>query len=471
VIAKDFDILGQRKCKKEDIEQAFFGLKDKDLINSAINVADYYNAGGHTDSVYRVIRFFESHPEQIPVYPLVIFDEYQDFNFLETKLAELLHSKNPVLIVGDDDQALYGFKQASPDYIRQLAKNPDFQRFELPYCSRCTEVIVQAMTKVISKAKVIGRLKDRIDKPFKYFPPDKHADSQANPSILNVNCSVERNNCHYIGKYIGKEISDIPTSYIQESKKLGEPTVLIIGPKQFLNGVKIEVSKNFVIGQEEQQEEILSILDGYRMIGNNPKSRLGWRILLHCDPCENSKKIISKAISENNDIIDSIASTKYISKHYQISNIIRKIISGTELTAEEGGKMETGTGLALEEIRNALSNADKENSPTAGQPPDGEALLPDIRCTSFEGSKGLAAQYIFILGVNERHFPQNSPPSNRDIYRLIVGLTRTRKRCYMISCNHFGSESLKPSIYKMWLSKELSKEIYVDKEYITRFCK
>jgi hypothetical protein len=328
VIAKDFDILGQRKCKKEDIEQAFFGLKDKDLINSAINVADYYNAGGHTDSVYRVIRFFESHPEQIPVYPLVIFDEYQDFNFLETKLAELLHSKNPVLIVGDDDQALYGFKQASPDYIRQLAKNPDFQRFELPYCSRCTEVIVQAMTKVISKAKVIGRLKDRIDKPFKYFPPDKHADSQANPSIINVNCSVERNNCHYIGKYIGKEISDIPTSYIQESKKLGEPTVLIIGPKQFLNGVKIEVSKNFVIGQEEQQEEILSILDGYRMIGNNPKSRLGWRILLHCDPCENSKKIISKAISENNDIIDSIASTKYISRALPNIEYNQKDISG-----------------------------------------------------------------------------------------------------------------------------------------------
>jgi superfamily I DNA/RNA helicase len=421
--------------------------------------------------VYRVIRFFESHPEKIPDYPLVIFDEYQDFNFLETKLARLLYSKSPVLIVGDDDQALYGFKQASPDYIRQLAQNQDFQRFELPYCSRCTEVIVEAMTKVISKAKVIGRLKNRIDKPFKYFPPDKHADSQANPTIINVNCSVERKNCRYIGKYIAKEISGIPTPYIQESKQLGEPTVLIIGPKQFLNGVKIELSKNFVIGQEEQQEEMLSILDGYRMIGNNPKSRLGWRILLHFDPYGNSENIISKAISNNEDIIDSIVSRKYISKHYQISNIIKKIISGTDLTAEECEKVETGTGLALEEIRNALSNADKENSPTPGQPPGGEALLPDIRCTSFEGSKGLAAQYIFILGVNERHFPQNNPPSNKDIYRLIVGLTRTRKRCYMISCNHFGSKRLNPSIYKTWLGKELSREIYVDKVYIDGLAK
>ena len=207
------------------------------------------------------------------------------------------------------------------------------------------------------------------------------------------------------------------------------------------------------------------------MIGNNPKSRLGWRILLHFDPYGNSENIISKAISNNEDIIDSIVSRKYISKHYQISNIIKKIISGTDLTAEECEKVETGTGLALEEIRNALSNADKENSPTPGQPPGGEALLPDIRCTSFEGSKGLAAQYIFILGVNERHFPQNNPPSNKDIYRLIVGLTRTRKRCYMISCNHFGSKRLNPSIYKTWLGKELSREIYVDKVYIDGLAK
>lgn len=470
VIAKDFDILGQQKCKKEDIEKAFFSLKDKDLIKSTINIGDYYNAGGHTDSVYRVIRFFESLPEKIPVYPLIIFDEYQDFNFLETKLSELLYSKSPVLIVGDDDQALYGFKQASPEYIRKLAKNPEFVRFELPYCSRCTKVIVQATTDVIRQAKANNRLKERIDKPFKYFPPDKDKDSHENPFIINVNCSVERKNCHYIGKYIAKEISDIPTSCIQESTKLREPTVLVIGPKQFLDGVKHELSKKFDFDLEEKQEEKINILDGYRMIAKNPNSRLGWRILLHCDPCTNAKRIISDAISNNKDIIDSIASKKYISKHHALSKILKKIGLGLNLTPGERQIIEAGVDLSFEEIKTKLSNANREDSAMAGQALNNKALLPRILCTSFEGSKGLAAQYVFIVGVNERHFPRRNPPDDIDIFRLIVGLTRTRKRGYMISCNYFSSKKLNQSIYKTWLSKELSQEIYIDKNYVTKCC-
>jgi len=48
-----------------------------------------------------------------------------------------------------------------------------------------------------------------------------------------------------VGKYIVKEISEIPVSYIHESKRRHEPTVLIIWPGQFLEGVKIELSKKF----------------------------------------------------------------------------------------------------------------------------------------------------------------------------------------------------------------------------------
>jgi superfamily I DNA/RNA helicase len=36
-----------------------------------------------------------------------------------------------VLIAGDDDQALYGFKHASANFIRALAEDPDFERFDL----------------------------------------------------------------------------------------------------------------------------------------------------------------------------------------------------------------------------------------------------------------------------------------------------------------------------------------------------
>jgi superfamily I DNA/RNA helicase len=110
IIKKDFEILEKEKFKNENIERCFFGLKNDEVIKSTLEIGDYYNASGHSDSVYRVIKYFEAYPNRIPIYPLILVDEYQDFNFLETNLIEVLSRKSPVLIVGDDDQALYAFK-------------------------------------------------------------------------------------------------------------------------------------------------------------------------------------------------------------------------------------------------------------------------------------------------------------------------------------------------------------------------
>lgn len=469
LIEKDINILGFGNS--EDIERCFYGLKNGDLIDSALKIGDYYNASGHSDSVCRVTKYFNSYPNRIPTYPLIVVDEYQDFNYLETSLVETLSRKSPLLIVGDDDQALYAFKQASPDYIRRLIQDPEYQRFELPYCSRCTKVIVDAVKKTVCIAKQIGRLEERLNKPFKYFPPDKRGDSERHPHIINVNCTVERKDCHYMGKYIATEISKIPLFYVRESKRRHEPTALIIGPRQFLDGVKVELKRTFgYMADEKQGGDGIDILDGYKSILKNPISRLGWRILLYCDSCDNSDNIIQKAILEEKDIYDFISSRKYASKHQKICGILNKITCGDEISIAERKLIEVVLGISPEEVKTKLINVREEEPKLQEQNEDKDAERPDILCTSFEGSKGLAAQYVFIVGVNEKHFPQKTPPSNRDIYRLIVALTRTRKRCYMISCNIFGGEVLKPSIYKLWLKDHLSKEVFVDKKFINQFC-
>jgi len=470
VIEADFNILELDRNNNESIERCFFGLKDDKVIRSTIKIGDYYNAASHSDSAYRVIRHFESDETRIPKYPLIVVDEYQDFNFLETSLVEILSRKSPVLIVGDDDQALYAFKQASPDYIRRLAHDPKFRRFELPYCSRCTKVIVEAVNKIVSIAKDIGRLDGRVDKPFKYFPPDKKEDSKKHPEIINIHCSVERKNCHYIGKFIGKEIERIPLSYIRESADLKEPTVLVIGPKQFLEGVKQEMLLKFGrVPEKAREDRAVNLLDGYKLVAKKEMSRLGWRILLHCDPCMPVEKTVKKAISGNKDLYNLISSRKYISHHYEMAIIIKKILERIELTPGELRAIETRLGLPFEEIT-AMLSADPEEGYTKEQDTGRDADKPHILCTSFEGAKGLAAQYVFIVGLNENHFPRKTPPSNRDIYRLIVAITRTRKKCFMISCGNFAGEILRPSIFKSWLKDELSREMYIDKSFISKYC-
>ena len=97
-----------------------------------------------------------------------------------------------MLAAGDDDQALYtSLKHASPEFIRSAARAGAYAEvFELPYCSRCTDVIVTAVNDVIEAAVSLGLLAGRLEKTFGCYLPEKAADSEANPKIIHVACST-----------------------------------------------------------------------------------------------------------------------------------------------------------------------------------------------------------------------------------------------------------------------------------------
>jgi superfamily I DNA/RNA helicase len=112
LLADDLALIG----KHWSVEELARALHDLDEtggeIAEVMRLGSYYNAVSHTDVVYRVLRHFEAYEDTLPIYPLVVVDEYQDFSRLETSLIQLLATKSNVLIAGDDDQALYGFKGA-----------------------------------------------------------------------------------------------------------------------------------------------------------------------------------------------------------------------------------------------------------------------------------------------------------------------------------------------------------------------
>jgi len=112
IYAKDISIT-DRPTDTASISEALVKMEDDGVVLPGIlRSGSYYNSVGHSDSVYRVFRALEARPSRVPRYPQIVVDEYQDFNLLEVSLIKLLATASPTLIVGDDDQALYGFKQA-----------------------------------------------------------------------------------------------------------------------------------------------------------------------------------------------------------------------------------------------------------------------------------------------------------------------------------------------------------------------
>ena len=53
----------------------------------------------------------------------IIIDEFQDCNWIQTRLAYLLTTKGHITVVGDEDQSIYGFQGANGEQNFKLFKN------------------------------------------------------------------------------------------------------------------------------------------------------------------------------------------------------------------------------------------------------------------------------------------------------------------------------------------------------------
>jgi len=176
------------------------------------------------DSVYRALSQMTNDKALIPAYKLVLIDEFQDFNRMEASIIDLLSEKNQIVIAGDDDQALYSqLRSASWDHIRAHYVGGHYEIFELPFCMRCPEVIVGAVTDILKKALDSKKLDGRIPKPYRYYEPIKGADSAKYPKIDLVETSVQRTNANYFGRYIEQCIRAIPQADVDSAEKNNEP--------------------------------------------------------------------------------------------------------------------------------------------------------------------------------------------------------------------------------------------------------
>lgn len=82
----------------------------------------------------------------------ILIDEFQDISPKQYEIVKLLAApEHNLFIVGDDDQAIYGFRGATPDSIQQFFKDyKEAKRILLDVNFRCHEKVVAAAGKVVS---------------------------------------------------------------------------------------------------------------------------------------------------------------------------------------------------------------------------------------------------------------------------------------------------------------------------------
>lgn len=406
------------------------GIEDEEYIKRS----KYYQAVGHDDVVYYVTRIFEEDPDKIPNYDLILVDEFQDFNKIEAKLIDQLASRNEILIVGDDDQALYEFKGSSPKFIREKYNNPDnnFENYTLRYCSRCPQVIIDAFRRVIDCHTSNRMLENRIDKDYLYYPPGKKEDSWLNHKILLL--------------------SNIPPSAIaykikEELQKISEnqkvQSVLIIGEGRTCKTILDDTARLLKeygfqnVERNKLKEKLFSFderyLEGYKALSEDGRSVFAWRLLIEKLDDGAKRNVILNGYDDKTKFIDTIPDD-FKTTHIQIAKSVNRILTNSK------SKRDAIADSTIDKLKKEIVTDQAEEKETflnqliyhAKRIP-GPLSHTEITVSSILGAKGLGADIVFLVGFDQGRLPSKGKIERSEVYQFLVALTRAKKRIYLVN--------------------------------------
>ncbi|MDP1815342.1 MAG: 3'-5' exonuclease, partial [Leadbetterella sp.] len=315
-----------------------------------------------------------------------------------------------------------------------------YEAFTLPYCSRCTSVIVAAANDVINEAKKLALLKGRIDKEYKYFDDEKKDKiGELYPKITYAQVYDKQ-----IPWFIEKSIKELVN---QERKKI---SVLIISPykKQSHSITEKLRAKGLVnIDYVIKDENDINILDGFRLLIEDKNDNLGWRIV--------SKFILSEAefislikdtYTQPNKTITELLPKKNKDSVNSILKVLKYIKDDKPINKDEFdmaiSSLEINSYSILKDF--LLNHIDNNNLKTG----DPALRKIPIKSTTIQSSKGLAADIVFITHFDDRYFIKDSDLTDQDICNFLVAITRTRNKLILIS-----SLKEEPTLLK-WINKE-----------------
>ncbi len=414
----------------------------------------HYKSVGHDDVVHYAVQMCKKNPDKIPTYDLILIDEFQDFNEIEAEFIDILATKNEVLIVGDDDQALYEFKGSSPKFIRDKfhTDNQDFESHTLRFCSRCPEVVIKAFHCIATGYGLNEDGIERIKKDYICYLPDKEKDSRANPKI----CILEGVPTGMIAFKIRSQLESI-----LETQKI--KSVLIIGEGQSCGAILYSIAKKLRsegfknVDHSQTQTKPFeieqSIVDSYQWLARNTKSTLSWRILCALRNEFDWQTLLKDNFTDADKFIESIPAN-FKSEHEANAKVLYKI------THDSPSKIKAIADTSIEKVVGVVVKSKKtERELLINQLVLDNANLArplsnlDITVCSILGSKGLGADVVFLVGFDEGKLPSKKQTQDSEVYQMLVALTRTKKRIYLINSVGAKISSFAGSIDKSLIQK------------------
>ncbi|MCK4524909.1 MAG: UvrD-helicase domain-containing protein, partial [Candidatus Andersenbacteria bacterium] len=425
------------------------------------------NSFDFDDLIMQTAVLFLDHPDILEKYQkkfkYVMADEYQDTNYAQYRLIDLISRKHKnIFVVGDDWQSIYKWRGADIKNILEFEKNySGAKTILLERNYRSTQEILDASYGIISKN--INRKEKKI-----------FSSKGAGERVIVYEAANEKGEADFIVSEIAKlntqkgiKLKDIAILYRTnaQSRSIEEAFLSYNVPYRIVGGIKFYMRK-----------EIKDIIAYFRFI-QNPNDLMSFERIINIPKRGIGKttfeKVINAAKKERTDAIEAIVNynhknitKKRMESLAEFAHIVKKckskmsevkisrfldfllkainykeyIIDGTD---EGNGRWEN-----VQELFTAIEKYDKFSTEEAVKLFLEEvALATDLDNIDYDqdavtlmtlhSAKGLEYDTVFIIGLEEGLLPHSmsmEDPSEMEEERRLcyVGITRAKNRVHLI---------------------------------------
>ncbi|MFO7889763.1 MAG: ATP-dependent helicase [bacterium] len=376
-------------------------------------------------------------------YEYILVDEFQDLNKSEQELIRLIRGESNLVIVGDDDQSIYGFKFAHPQGIQEINELfGEYHNIPFDLCRRCPTLVTRMASELISRNtnRTLGVLNHYERNPEGNVDIVQWSDNESEITgitqfiITELNKGViEPADILILSprRKIGYKIRDlllsykIPVkSYFRESVIEKQPVQRAFSLMNLLANPEDKISLRCLLGYKsndfrmrqysrlkemanERDIKIREVLD-LILNGDIPETNLR-SIVASYRNILNDLPILKENIIEDpeNGFNNFFVTTEQLAvDFYELEQIYRKVINeiGTE-ELEDSSNFDNWFKKVMDSILEAIAL------------PDSPEVIDHARVMSLHSSKGLSAKLVILTSMIDPlmpYIPRDLPESQND---------------------------------------------------------
>ena len=466
--------ISEAKNSSESVESYLFQSGDTgatlvDVYRAYQKKLKECNALDFDDLLLLAVRLLEENEDVLEKYRrkfrYVLVDEYQDTNFPQYKLIQLLCSEHRnICVVGDDDQSIYGWRGADIRNILEFEKDFDgakVVRLEQNY--RSTKAILDCANKVIKHNKSRKSKKLWTAKPGGERVELLQVDNERDEAYTIARTIVSAH------RFDGCSYNDFAVLYRTHAQSRVIESVLTTG-----FGIPISIIGGMRFYAYQEIKDLLSYLKlianpnddvAFKRIINVPKRSIGNATVAAIEQAAASNNVSMFMASVMPDVLSEKISAKigpfielikdFFSKRYELSlaelaeYIINSIDYMDYLEGLGDDKFETRQEN-IQELIGAMREHEQQLAPDADplqsflettalnseadnvDESDGTVKLMTLHC-----AKGLEFPIVFLPGMEDGIFPSDRSKTEDDRLEeerrlCYVGVTRAKQKLYLL---------------------------------------